>query len=176
MKSQTTYTRQQFVAHPGKVSHKLATSEPTLKFKDAERIMSKSQATSTQPHPAFSNIHGSNYDSHPAVQESTTDPRRPTVDSRIEALRILAQALLHRIESLEERVIDEEDCDLDLHSEVQRFEAELIRSALLRTGGRQRPAARLLRMKVTTLNNKIKRYRRRADVGGGDEWVALLRR
>ena len=36
---------------------------------------------------------------------------------------------------------------------------ELIRSALIHTGGRQRPAARLLRTKVTTLNTKIKRYK-----------------
>jgi len=48
---------------------------------------------------------------------------------------------------------------LDLQAEVHRFEAELIRSALARTQGRQRRAARLLGMKVTTLNAKIRRYK-----------------
>ena len=46
----------------------------------------------------------------------------------------------------------------DLQSEVQHFEAELIRSALIMTGGRQRRAAKLLGMKVTTLHSKIRRY------------------
>ena len=47
---------------------------------------------------------------------------------------------------------------IDLQAEVRRFETELIRSALIHTGGRQRQAARLLGTKVTTLNTKIKRY------------------
>jgi DNA-binding NtrC family response regulator len=48
--------------------------------------------------------------------------------------------------------------EINLADEVRRFETELIRSTLLRTGGRQRRAARLLGMKVSTLNAKIKRY------------------
>jgi DNA-binding NtrC family response regulator len=42
---------------------------------------------------------------------------------------------------------------------VRRFETDLIRWALMRTGGHQRRAARILNLKVTTLNAKIKRYR-----------------
>jgi DNA-binding NtrC family response regulator len=42
---------------------------------------------------------------------------------------------------------------------VRRFETDLIRWALMRTGGHQRRAARMLNLKVTTLNAKIKRYR-----------------
>jgi DNA-binding NtrC family response regulator len=41
---------------------------------------------------------------------------------------------------------------------VHHFEAALIRNALVKTGGRQRRAARLLGVKVTTLNTKIKRH------------------
>jgi DNA-binding NtrC family response regulator len=41
---------------------------------------------------------------------------------------------------------------------VRRFECDLIRWALARTNGHQRRAARLLNIKVTTLNAKIKRY------------------
>jgi transcriptional regulator with GAF, ATPase, and Fis domain len=47
---------------------------------------------------------------------------------------------------------------LGLQEEVQRYEIELIRAALQRTRGNQRKAAKLLDVKVTTLNCKIKRY------------------
>ncbi len=70
-------------------------------------------------------------------------------------LRILAGALISRIESLGK----DGSTDLNLQREVHRFEAELIRMALVETGGRQRRAARLLGMKVTTLSTKIKRHR-----------------
>ena len=82
-----------------------------------------------------------------------------TVDARIGSLKILAQSLMRQIELLENEAASGHTSDFDVHSEVQRFEAELIRSALTRTGGRQRRAARLLGMKVTTLNTKIKRYK-----------------
>jgi DNA-binding NtrC family response regulator len=52
---------------------------------------------------------------------------------------------------------------LDFRREVRRFESDLIRCALIRTGGRQRRAARLLGIKAATLNAKIKRYRIDAD-------------
>lgn len=51
----------------------------------------------------------------------------------------------------------------DFQREVRRFESDLIRCALIRTGGRQRRAARLLGIKAATLNAKIKRYRIDAD-------------
>jgi DNA-binding NtrC family response regulator len=41
---------------------------------------------------------------------------------------------------------------------VSRFEIDLIKRALLRTGGHQVQAAKLLNLKVTTLNSKIKHY------------------
>ena len=84
--------------------------------------------------------------------------KQTVVDARISSLKILALSLLKRIESLEEQSSAEMLTDLDLHAEVRCFEAELIRNALIRTGGRQRRAAHLLGMKVTTLNSKIKRY------------------
>ena len=45
-----------------------------------------------------------------------------------------------------------------LRDEVKRFEMELIRTALEKTLGNQTRAARLLGIKTTTLNGKIKRY------------------
>ena len=77
------------------------------------------------------------------------------LEARINALKVLALTLLREVENLEEQ---NTSGALDLQSEVHRFEAEMIRSALIRTGGRQRRAARLLGMKTTTLNSKIKRY------------------
>ena len=79
-------------------------------------------------------------------------------DSRISYLKILALSLLREIASAEHVSDTHRSNTIDLQTEVRRFEAELIRSALIQTGGRQRQAARLLGTKITTLNTKIKRY------------------
>ena len=79
-------------------------------------------------------------------------------DSRISYLKILALSLLREIASAENVGEGESNDTIDLQAEVRRFETELIRSALIHTGGRQRQAARLLGTKVTTLNTKIKKY------------------
>jgi len=83
--------------------------------------------------------------------------RSPLFDSRLSYLKILALSLLREIASAE--TMEEGNDTIDLQAEVRRFETELIRSALIHTGGRQRQAARLLGTKVTTLNTKIKRYK-----------------
>ena len=84
---------------------------------------------------------------------------------RLEALKVLSQSLLREVRVLEnntksqDEMIDEvRDGKIDLDKEVQNFEVELIRCALIRTGGRQRRAAKLLNVKISTLNAKIKRY------------------
>ena len=81
-----------------------------------------------------------------------------SIDARIGSLRILAQSLMRQIEALQIEAASGSTVEFDAQTEVRRFEAELIRSALISTGGRQRRAAHLLGMKVTTLNTKIKRY------------------
>ena len=83
--------------------------------------------------------------------------RSPLFDSRLSYLKVLALTLLREIASAEN--MEEPNDTIDLQAEVRRFETELIRSALIHTGGRQRQAARLLGTKVTTLNTKIKRYK-----------------
>src|SRR6185369_655003 len=80
-------------------------------------------------------------------------------DSRMSLLKILALSLLREIASAENGHEAHSNSAIDLQAEVRRFETELIRSALIQTGGRQRQAARLLGTKVTTLNTKIKRYK-----------------
>lgn len=47
---------------------------------------------------------------------------------------------------------------IDFFDEVKQFETSLIRLALARTGGHQAKAAKLLNIKPTTLNSKIKLY------------------
>jgi len=47
---------------------------------------------------------------------------------------------------------------IDFYAEVQRFETHLIKMALAETGGNQARAARLLGIKATTLNSKIKLF------------------
>jgi DNA-binding NtrC family response regulator len=78
---------------------------------------------------------------------------------RIASLKVLAMTLLSQVESLEREIAANEVSELNLQKEVHRFEAAIIRSALAKTGGRQRKAARLLGVKVTTLNTKIKRHK-----------------
>jgi DNA-binding NtrC family response regulator len=77
---------------------------------------------------------------------------------KIKALRELALALLQEVESLKGGEGFEPRAGVNFSDEVRRFETDLIRWALMHTGGHQRRAARLLNMKVTTLNAKIKRY------------------
>ena len=76
---------------------------------------------------------------------------------RIKLLKVLTLTLLRELEYAE-RAQAGSAHEFDLQSEVQRFEAELIRSALVMTEGCQRQAARVLGMKVTTLHTKVRRY------------------
>ena len=89
-----------------------------------------------------------------------SDPPRNTVMS----LKALASKLMREVECLNEvRTVDIHD-GIDFYSEVTEFEIGLIRRALLHTHGHQGRAARLLNLKVTTLNSKIKQYNIRLDV------------
>lgn len=75
----------------------------------------------------------------------------------LESLREAATLLLREVESLAKQQEPQNGDRLGLQEEVQRYESQLIRHALLRTRGNQRRAAQLLGVKVTTLNCKIKR-------------------
>lgn len=77
---------------------------------------------------------------------------------RAQVLKDLALALLNEVQTLGDGRASAEEDSIDFYDEVRRFEIELIRRALKKTGGHQMRAARLLNVKVTTLNSKIKRY------------------
>jgi DNA-binding protein Fis len=83
-------------------------------------------------------------------------------ESRIKALKSLAQLLLREVEQIEQTNLINGKCllseQVSLVDDVQNYEAQLIRSALLQSKGHQRRAAKILGIKNTTLNAKIKRY------------------
>lgn len=85
--------------------------------------------------------------------------REAALDSRLEALREVALQLLKEVDSLQRAQPPHPDRKLSLQDEVQQFEIDLIRTTLDRTNGNQTRAARLLGVKLTTLNTKIKRYK-----------------
>jgi DNA-binding protein Fis len=92
---------------------------------------------------------------------------RPARD-RIQRVVELADALLEEAETLaRDKDFTEEATRLkpldilvgiDFYDEVQRFETHLIKMALAETGGNQSRAAKLLGIKATTLNSKIKLF------------------
>jgi DNA-binding NtrC family response regulator len=85
----------------------------------------------------------------------------------VQQLTLLAKALATEVESLQaelatdsnrDRQIDFDTEGIDFYNEIERYEIELIKSALSHCNGNQTQAARLLRMKSTTLNAKMKHY------------------
>jgi transcriptional regulator with GAF, ATPase, and Fis domain len=76
----------------------------------------------------------------------------------INTLRELVLRLLCEVQSINEVNTLTIENGFDFYDEVSRFEIELINRALLQTGGHQVRAAKLLNLKVTTLNSKIKHY------------------
>lgn len=81
-----------------------------------------------------------------------------TVDVRLNSLRETVLLLLDEVESLTISVPVDIKNGARFSDEVRQFEVNLIRTALGRTSGSQIRAAKLLGLKPTTLNAKIKRY------------------
>jgi DNA-binding NtrC family response regulator len=85
-------------------------------------------------------------------------PPQANVDVRLNTLRETVLQLLEEVESLAiSKTVDIKN-GARFSDEVRQFEVSLIRTALGRTSGSQTRAARLLGLKPTTLNAKIKRY------------------
>jgi DNA-binding NtrC family response regulator len=80
------------------------------------------------------------------------------MDERINTLRETVLQLLQEVESLTVAAPTALKSGARLNDEVRQFEMNLIRTALGRTAGSQTRAAKLLGLKLTTLNAKIKRY------------------
>ncbi len=91
-----------------------------------------------------------------AQSDERSEPLSST--SSVTALKDLVLQLLCDVQSIAEGNTLNFEGGLDFYDEVTRFEIDLINRALLRTGGHQVRAAKLLNLKVTTLNSKIKHY------------------
>ena len=76
----------------------------------------------------------------------------------VATVRDLAMKLLSEVQCINEVSSLTIESGFDFYAEVSRFEIDLIKRALLQTGGHQVRAAKLLNLKVTTLNSKIKHY------------------
>ncbi len=83
-------------------------------------------------------------------------------ENRMQTLKSLTLLLLNELNLLESLNRPKDglvtDTPVSLSEEVEKFEIELIRAALIRSKGSQRVAARMLRTKTSTLCAKIKRY------------------
>jgi transcriptional regulator with GAF, ATPase, and Fis domain len=93
-----------------------------------------------------------------------TKPNNPdnypaSIEVQLGVLKEVARGLLHQLETLKRGSTSSDQAERrNLHDEVREFEIDLINNALAKTQGHQRKAARLLGLKVTTLNAKMKRY------------------
>ena len=94
-------------------------------------------------------------ETNPVPPEASPSTSQVTA-STLNSLREAALTVLREVDSLTSRQPSLPQ-KIGLQEEVQRYEIELIKNALQRTRGNQRRAAKLLGVKVTTLNCKIKR-------------------
>lgn len=78
---------------------------------------------------------------------------------RMAAVQDLANTLLSEIKGIGEVRELNLAAGINMKEEMRRYETELIRLALRLTGNNQVRAARMLGIKTTTLNAKIKRFR-----------------
>lgn len=104
-----------------------------------------------------------NFEVKSTIETEDNLSKQRLTNNRVKALKSLAILLLHEVEFLENltphRNIDSADNSIfSLASEVEHFEIELIRNALIQSRGHQLKAAKFLGIKMTTLNMKLKRY------------------
>jgi transcriptional regulator with GAF, ATPase, and Fis domain len=93
-----------------------------------------------------------------AVPNGNGNGNGAATHSNITALKELTLRLLREVQAITEVRTLSLEGGVDFYGEVSRFEVDLIKRALLQTAGHQGRAARLLNLKVTTLNSKIKHY------------------
>jgi DNA-binding NtrC family response regulator len=81
-----------------------------------------------------------------------------TASHGLTTLKELTLRLLREVQCIGEVRPYSFEHGLDFYDEVTRFEIDLIKRALFMTAGHQGRAARLLNLRATTLNSKIKHY------------------
>ncbi len=78
--------------------------------------------------------------------------------AKSEVLKTVAYALLRQAHGLAAQRKPDVRQGINFYDEVRRFEINLIKQALLYTNGRQKAAARLLKLNATTLHSKMNLY------------------
>lgn len=76
----------------------------------------------------------------------------------LSALTDLASALTYAVEVLHSASLREPAEPMDFYEQVRMYEIALIKRALRQCKGNQSQAARMLKLKQTTLHGKIKQY------------------
>ncbi len=94
----------------------------------------------------------------PPSPSSAAEPGEAALKTRIDNLKAAALTLLQEVHALSEVKTADVEEGIDFYEEVRRFEMQLIVRALEQTGGHQGRAARLLKLKLSTLNSILKRY------------------
>ena len=101
------------------------------------------------------------------LQYQNTESTGAEFGHRIQQLTLLARELASEVETLRTELANErtpkkrldfKSEGIDFYDEVERYEIELIKAALNQCDGNQTHAAKLLHMKSTTLNAKMKHY------------------
>lgn len=75
---------------------------------------------------------------------------------KMDTLRAMIRSLLHEAALRTEPVNIDPERGIDFYENVERYEIQLIESALQAAGGRQNRAAKLLNMRTSTLCSKMK--------------------
>ena len=91
-------------------------------------------------------------------KELEVKTKNDALSQKIGSLKQNAFALIQEVRELGNLSYLDLTRGIDLFEEVRRFEMKLIRQALEETDGRQVTTVRMLGLKKTTLNKKIKRY------------------
>ena len=101
---------------------------------------------------------------YPPIADAPADSE---LERHVQQLATLAHALADEIETLKAELSEDHDHDspidfardgIDFYQEIERYEIDLIKRALNHSGGNQTQAARMLGLKSTTLNAKMKHY------------------
>jgi DNA-binding NtrC family response regulator len=78
------------------------------------------------------------------------------LQTKLATMRDLIASLQSELDNLSTINLPEMNDDFDFYREVERYEWKLIQTALRKCAGSQVKAARMLKMKPTTLNSKMK--------------------
>ena len=93
-----------------------------------------------------------------AIENDSKNDNAQKAGNRLNALKQLTLRLFREVQLISDVDRLSVENGVDYYEELRRFEVDLIKRALMQTGGHQKRAARLLNLKASTLNSKIKLF------------------